>query len=175
MSSLTPVHCWCLSGRLCCWWQLAHTFQASLPGFVKSLWFVTLHELRFVLGFFSVRAECVLTIASQGKVSLLIQPRFVLSDNYWVMLLLFTLAWFAQPWPKNSSAFIWQSLATDELCYLTWKKSLNLLSAPPRMFVFTSMQYRSKQVNLCLAFLSSVQSCCVHMVADNIYVLYVTC
>lgn len=57
--------------------------RTSLPGFVTSSRFVTLHKLR---SFFSVHVECVLTIAWQGKASLPIQPWFVLSDNCWVML-----------------------------------------------------------------------------------------
>lgn len=54
------------------------------------------------------------------------------------LICLFTLAWCAEPWPTNSSAFIWQSLTTSELCYLRSKKNhrANLLPVLPRKFVY---------------------------------------
>lgn len=64
---------------------------------------------------------------------------------------LFTLAWSAEPWPTNSSAFIWQSLATSELCYLRRKKITGPILcqfSQGNLFIFTSWHWRSKQGTL---------------------------
>lgn len=90
------------------------------------------------------------------------------------LICLFTLAWCAEPWPTNSSAFIWQSLTTSELCYLRRKKSQgqSFASSPKEICLFSHHGAGDPSKKLCLIFLLCVHR--VHLVAGNVYRYCVT-